>query len=143
MGILVGVVVTCLIGLFVVFTSNRDAGWNLLATAYKNKGSSKSIQWRFVSARMGNGSSYVPYRAALNIGADAQGLHLSMFPLLSIGAPALLIPWQQLTVNTPEDGSTRYLEFRFRAVPSVFLRINKGLGVAILAHKPNHPLVQS
>lgn len=143
MGILVVVGAICLIGLLVIFTSNRDAGWHLLAAAYKNKGSSKSIQWRFVSARMGNGSSYVPYRAALNIGSDTQGLHLSMFPLLSIGAPALLIPWEELTANTPEDSSTRYLEFRFRAVPSVFLRINKGLGVAILAHKPKHPPVQS
>lgn len=83
------------------------------------------------------------YRAALNVGADTQGLHLSMFPLLSIGAPALLIPWQQLTVNIPEDGSARDLEFRFRAAPSVFLRINKGLGAAILAHKPTHLPVQS
>ncbi len=141
-GILVGVGLTCLIGLFVIFTSNRDAGWRLLAAAYKNKESSKSIQWRFVSARMGNGSSYVPYRAALNIGSDTHGLHLSMFPLLSIGAPALLIPWEELTANMPEGGSTRDLEFRFRAAPSVFLRINKGLGAAILANKPTYPPVQ-
>lgn len=87
---------------------------------------------------MGSGSAFVPYRTALNIGADTQGLHLSIFPLLSIGAPALLIPWQQLTVNIPEDASARYLEFRFCAAPSVFLRIDKGLGAAILAHKPTH-----
>jgi hypothetical protein len=82
-----------------------------------------------------SGSSIVPYRAALNIGADTQGLHLSMFPLLRIGAPALLIPWRQLTVAVPEDGSARNLEFRFRAAPSVFLRINKDLAAAILAHR--------
>ena len=103
-----------LIGLFVVFMANRDAGWQLLAASYKNLESGKSIQWRFVSARMGNGSSIVPYRAALNIGADTQGLHLSVFPLLSIGAPALLIPWQELTVNKPNSSSARDLEFRFR-----------------------------
>lgn len=142
MEILVALVAISLIGLFVVFTSNRQAGWHLLAASYKNQKSSKSIQWRFVSARMGNGSSIVPYRAALNIGSDTQGLHLSVFPLLSVGAPALLIPWQELTVNTPVSGSARDVEFHFRAAPSVFLRINKGLGAAILAHKPVHPPVQ-
>lgn len=143
MEILVALVATCLIGLFVVFTANRDAGWQLLATSYKNQEPSKPIQWRFVSARMGNGSSLVPYRASLNIGADTQGLHLSIFPLLRIGAPALFIPWQQLIVNIPEDASTRDLEFRFRATPSVYLRINKALGAAVLAHKPTHIPVQS
>lgn len=137
MEILVALIAVPLIGLFVVFTSNRQAGWHLLAASYKDHKSSKSIQWRFVSARMGNGSSIVPYRAALNIGADTQGLHLSIFPLLSIGAPALLIPWQELMVNAPEGGFARDLEFRFRAAPSVFLRVNKGLGAAILAHKPS------
>jgi len=92
---------------------------------------------------MGKGSYIVPYRAALNLGADTQGLHLSVFPLLSIGAPALLIPWQEVTVNTPESNAARDLEFRFRAAPSVFLRINKGLGAAIIANKPTDSSVQS
>lgn len=143
MQILIALVALSLIGLFVVFMANRDAGWQLLAASYKNLESCKSIQWRFVSARMGNGSSIVPYRAALNIGADTQGLHLSVFPLLSIGAPALLIPWQELTVNKSNSSSARDLEFRFQAAPFVFLRINKDLGAAILAHKPTHPPVQS
>ena len=58
---------------------------------------------------------------------------------LALDPPGLLIPWEELTANAPDGGSPRYLEFRFRAVPSVFLRISKGLGVAILAQRPNHP----
>lgn len=86
---------------------------------------------------MGNGVTVVPYRAAINIGADNAGLYLSMFLLFRLGTPSLFIPWEHLSVKPPES-PTSGVEFRFLAAPSVFLRVGRSLGAAILTHMPTN-----
>jgi len=80
MGAIVAALAILSAGLLVSYITNRQAGWGLLAVAYTNQDASKHTQWTFVSARMGNGSTVVPYRAALNIGADTLGIYLQSSP---------------------------------------------------------------
>ena len=132
-----GILGTLLIAVFVVTTTNRQSGWPLLAASYRIQQNPRAMQWRLVSARMGNGVMVVTYRAAINIGADNGGLYLSMFLLFRIGTPPLFIPWEHLSVKPPESPMSG-VEFRFLAAPSVFLRVSRSLGAAILTHMPTN-----
>lgn len=125
-----------LIAVLVVTTTNRQSGWPLLAAFYRIPQTPRAMQWRFVSARMGNGVTVVPYRAAINIGADNAGLYLSMFLLFRLGTPPLFIPWEHLSVK-PSVGPSS-VEFRFLAAPTVFLRVGRSLGAAILSQMPSN-----
>ena len=136
MEVIIGVVIALSIAVFVILTTSSESGWRRLAETYRSRDSSRSIQWRFVSARMGRGSSTVPYRAALNIGADTAGLHLSLFPLFRLGSPPLFVPWEDLSVSY-EDISRREVEFHFRGAPDVILRLGKTIGEDILRQKPS------
>jgi hypothetical protein len=133
-GIVIAIVSMLSLASLIILTTNGQAGWGRLAETYKSQAASTPMQWRFVSARMGRGSSVMPYRAALNIGVEAEGLHLSLFPLFRLGALPLFIPWEDVSVSQ-EGVSSREIEFHFQDAPDVFLRLGKTVGADIVKYK--------
>jgi len=131
--IIIAILGTLLIALSALLSAISQSGWRRLAEFYRSGRSSKPIRWRFVSARMGYGSAVVPFRAALNLGADGNGVSLSLFPLFRLGAPPLFVPWEHLSVES--DDTSGWMQFRFRDAPDVVLRLQRPLGQEILAYR--------
>ena len=134
MQVLFAIVGTLILALLVVISTAKQSGWKELAEHYTTS-CVECLQWKFVSARIGRNGRSTAYRAALNLGATRAGVYMSVFPLFRIGHPALFIPWRDLSVAVHEGILGQQYEFHFRASPSVFLRIGKGLGEELLKYR--------
>ena len=129
---------TLLVGLLILVAANAQSGWRLLAEPYTCFETIETKQWRFISARMGSGGSFVSFRACLNIGADRAGVYLSLFPLFRLGNPPLFIPWHHLSLEVREGFLSSEMLFHFREAPSVSLCLKESLGQEILTHAPEN-----
>ena len=70
----------------------RIGGWSALATKFRAVEEPAGERFRFCSAKIG----IAAYRSAITAIKSDTGLHLSMFPLLRLGHPAILIPWSEM-----------------------------------------------
>jgi len=87
---------------FVSFIIGTISGWQALSRRFScPKGVFHGGTWSFRRARM---RFLTNYGNCLNFGADESGLYMSIFPLLRVGHPALLIPWAEITVVPGERG---------------------------------------
>jgi hypothetical protein len=110
-------------------------GWRSLARHYRAHDEPSGERFSWGSMRM----SVVNYNHCLNMVAGGSGLHLSIFPLLRSGHPALLLPWSEITV-TPSSGFLGpYLDFETRKAPGVRLRLRRALAEKIL-HAAGRPI---
>ena len=72
------------------------------------------------------------YNRCLTVGANGQGLYLSLLFLFRFGHPALFIPWNEVAVV--REGRTfwwKWSEFRFRQAPWVYIRLGERLSQQI------------
>lgn len=103
-------------------------GWRTLAEHYRASDEPPGKRFSWGSLRM----RFVNYNNCLNLIAGRNGLHLSIFPLLRSGHPALLLPWSDIAV-TPSSGFLGpYLDLQARKAPDVRLRLRRGLAEKIL-----------
>jgi hypothetical protein len=65
------------------------SGWSQLAKQYRTRQPPPNNLSSMNSGRVG----WVSFKGCLNIGVTSKGLYLSVFPLLRLGHPPLLIPW--------------------------------------------------
>lgn len=104
---------------FVVWLIALLGGWSKLAAVYPARPPFNESCWSLQSARF----RWSSYSGILKVCADAQALHLSVFPLFRPGHPPLSIPW--------EDISSRqrmiWVELRFYRAESVPVRIPPAL----------------
>jgi len=90
----------------VSFVISKVSGWANLAGNYSSPNPFEGRCWRFQSAQMRWMSNY---NNCLTVGANQQGLYLSIFIIMRIGHPPLFIPWRDISV-------TRKKIFWFRMV---------------------------
>jgi hypothetical protein len=100
------------------------SGWHDLARAYRHAGTFVGVRWRFQSGRM---RLWMGLHNILTIGINPQGLYLATFVLFRAGTPPLLIPWHDVSPQPGKFLFWKYVEFRFRQAPSVFLRLSFSL----------------
>jgi hypothetical protein len=110
-------------------------GWAALARAYRLAGEFDGRCWRFGSAvvRYAAPWRHARYRCGMTLGANARGLDLAVLPLFRIGHPPLFIPWTDVSVARHDSMLLSCLEFRFRRVETVSLRLNWSLGQEVAA----------
>jgi len=96
------------------------SGWGELSRCYRSGDPFEGRKWKF---RRGQMRLLMKYSNCLTIGANPQGLYLAVFFLFRIGHPRLLVPWQDISVTTGKTLFWKWIEFRFRQAPSVWLRI--------------------
>jgi len=79
----------------------RLSGWSLLAEYYEAADAYDGPRRRFQSISMER-LKFVPsnYGGVVEFGADARGLHISLFILFRPFHPPLVIPWSDLKVET-------------------------------------------
>jgi hypothetical protein len=110
-------------------------GWAALARAYRLTGEFDRQCWRFRSAlvRYAAPWRHARYRSGMTLGANARGLYLAVLPLFRIGHPPLFIPWTDVHVARHDSMLLLCLEFRFRRVETVSLRLNRSFGQEVAA----------
>lgn len=100
-------------------------GWSALAETYRMNQhfDGKVFLWRSVGMRWG-----MSYGNCVNVGANSEGLYLSVQFLFRVGHPALFIPWGDITVAECKVPWFRKLvTLSFRRVPGVCVTINARL----------------
>ncbi|MBI5025298.1 MAG: hypothetical protein HZC12_00935 [Nitrospirae bacterium] len=108
---------------------SRVSGWGSLAEIYRYTDPFNGNRWRFQSAGM---RWMMSYNNCLTIGSNERGLYLSIFFIFRFGHPPLFIPWNDISITNKKGLLFKYIEFRFRRFPSLFLRINKRVGERIV-----------
>lgn len=94
-------VVICIAG-FAVFVAavqvviSHLGGWDSLAERYRSSEPFTGATWSF---QPGQFRWLISYNNCLTIGANPNGLFLSIFPLFRIAHPPLLIPWREISVS--------------------------------------------
>jgi hypothetical protein len=74
-------------------------GWSRLARSYRAAGKPAGRSFWMQSARIG----WVDYNGCLTIRVSQDGLYLSVWPLLRLAHPPLLLPWSALQVLAVRD----------------------------------------
>ena len=77
---------------FICYVLSFLCGWQRLAARFRSDSPFDGFLKKHTSARM----RWVNFNRCLNIGANSEGLHLSVMILFRMGMPQLLIPWREI-----------------------------------------------
>ncbi|QDU86999.1 hypothetical protein Pla175_03530 [Pirellulimonas nuda] len=101
------------------------SGWGLLAQHYRCEGDLAGPKWRWRTAKF---RWTVAYSGCLTFTANQQGLGIAVMAPLRLGAPPLLIPWQDITARRRRLllGIER-VTFSFAKTPGVPMTVGGGL----------------
>lgn len=75
---------------------SRWSGWAALAQRFSLRSEFTDSRWRFQSAQM---RWLCGYNNCLTMGANSEGLYLSMLPFIRLFHPPLLIPWGEVSAE--------------------------------------------
>ncbi len=77
---------------FIIWAAARICGWSALARRYRLEGRFEGKRRHFRSGKIGWGN----YNGCLTVGANSDGLFLSVMVLFRVGHPPIFIPWAEL-----------------------------------------------
>ncbi len=116
-------------------------GWSLLARAYRSSNSFDGQFWNFQSGQIGvrneidsSLEALQYYRSCLHIGANREGMHLSMFLMFRLWHPPLFVPWSDISVSPSEGAFSPKMKFDFQSVPLVSLYLRESLGRKVIKY---------
>ncbi len=89
----------CFISIFL----SRTGGWDVLATEYATDLGPPASVSTFQTGRVG----FVNYGSCLRIATNDVGLHLSVLLPFRVGHPSLLVPWDDIRINSTAEGFFR------------------------------------
>jgi hypothetical protein len=110
--------------------TGQISGWSLLAQRYRCDEGLSGDRLRFRSAAMRYSSHY---GNCLTMGADPQGLFVSMSVPFLVGHPPLFIPWSEITVRRGRFLWSNYVELRLGREAAIPFRISEGLASKLAA----------
>jgi len=131
--------------LIVMFIGHHWSGWRLLARYYRLQSEFHGTQWwPFVTARMGRRESVelgiktplFSLRSSLNIRVNDDGIYFSLVPPFGVFSRPLFVPWGDVSMNVLREFLSTWVEFRFKEVPDVCLRIRERVGREVIKHSP-------
>ncbi len=124
------ILVTLLCWVIISYVIAHIGGWFRLARFYRFSNVFLGKRWRFQSAQI---RWKVGYNNCLTVGASPEGLYLSVMFILRFGYPPLFVPWGDISVTVVKGFFYPVLEFRFRQVPEIPMRVSERLGQEIRA----------
>jgi hypothetical protein len=104
------------------------SGWAKLGRRYPAMGRFEGTRYRFRAASLRYG---MHYNGCVTVGANADGIYLSVIFLFRAGHPPVFVPWADVSVTPVEGWLLRYLEFRFKNAPNVWVRFPRAFGEQI------------
>ncbi len=109
----------------IIFTgASHLGGWASLARNYSYPDKFSGDRWRFQSAQM---RWFMGYNNCLTIGANAEGLYLSILFPFRFAHPPLFIPWREISVIPRKILWIRFVELRLGRELAMPLRIRERL----------------
>jgi len=114
----------------VAIVFSHVSGWALLAQTYRCEEDFSGDRLRFRSAAMRYSSHY---GNCLTMGANPQGLFLSMSVTFFVGHPPLFIPWSDVTVRRGRFLWSKYVELRLGRGPAIAFRISERVAASLAA----------
>ena len=121
------------------------SGWSLLAERYRSGTPFEGHHWRFQSGMIGlrdevdpSLEGLLPFRAALDFGANSEGLYLSVFLLFRWRRPALFIPWTEVSASPVEGILAKRMRLAFRSVPRVSIYVSNQLAQELTNQAPHY-----
>ena len=108
----------------------RLTGWARLADSYQAATPFTGKRWRWQSIQT---RWLTHYGNCVTIGANAEGLHVSLLFLFRIGHPQLFIPWREISVKPVKGWLCRGVELRFSGAPAIPVYISERLAQRIAA----------
>jgi hypothetical protein len=121
-----------LIWLAVNLYFSYTSGWTTLAKVYEFSKPFVGKKWQSVSGKMGTPESSNWMRHSLTVGANEEGLYLSISILFRLRCPPLFIPWGDISVSLEKGILTKYIKFNFSTTPAAYLSINENVGRQVL-----------
>ena len=100
------------------------SGWGELAKYYRYHGQQIDKKRYMQSAVM---RGVTGYRGCLTVGANTEGLYLSVFFLFRPAHPPLFIPWNEIKIRRTKFFVFKLLEMRFTRATSVTLAVYESL----------------
>lgn len=119
--------------LVVTFALSYISGWAFLARRYRAQQPFGGRFERVRSSQMGPLGPFGGARNSMYVGIDPHGLHLRMFILFRLNCRDLFIPWSEITVSRGRSFFMDFVEFEFRQVAKIHVRIFGKAGDAIKA----------
>lgn len=110
--------------------TSQVSGWASLAQRYRCEEGFSGERLRFRSAAMRYSSHY---GNCLTMGADPQGLFVSMSLPFLVGHPPLFIPWSEITVRRGRFLWSKYVELRLGREAAIPFRISERLASKLAA----------
>ena len=120
------IIVIVLVAWYVGTTVLRSeiGGWGSLAKEYRCLEPFNGISWKRESARL-RGVTF--YRGYLTVGADSQGLFLSVHPFYRLAHPPLFIPWREISISRRKIIWIKQVTFRLGHELRIPLTMGEGL----------------
>jgi len=101
------------------------SGWIFLAEQYRYSGQEITQKKYFQGAAM---RWWMGYNGCLTVGANREGVYMSVWLLFRSGHPPLFIPWEDVSVQSIRSRCCEFFEFRTTKVPFIPIRVSKQLG---------------
>lgn len=119
--------------------ASRISGWALLARRFRAAEAWKGVSWSWQSARF---RGWFGYNNCLVVGADPQWLSMAMMSLFRLPLhPPLLIPWNEIEVETGKSWYGEWARLRIGNEERVTVRISGRLAEGLRqAAGPGWPL---
>lgn len=108
----------------------RFSGWSALAGTYAHLGSFDGYRLYLQTVLFARG---VRYGNTLVIGANHQGLYLAALFVVRPGHPPLLIPWEEISLETRSGFLGQTVELRFLRAASVTLTLSPATAMRLAA----------
>jgi hypothetical protein len=99
----------------------RFGGWDDLAKAYGSEQLYEGSYLRWRSAKL----NHIHYHTCLDLGADSEGLHLSMNYLFKVHHRDLFIPWAEIKASRSQMIWGPTIVLQFEKVPKVSLEFHE------------------
>jgi hypothetical protein len=93
------------------------SGWSKLAKSYPCETYVVGTTWRWQSAKLRKGMNY---NGCLTVTANAEGMRVSMWPLMRLGHPPLFFPWSDVSLSRQRDWfRSEYVRFTLAREPAL------------------------
>lgn len=99
----------------------RLGGWSKLADTYPARSPFIGRRFRFQFVQL---AGWVGYNGCVTAGSDPFTLYLSLWPILRLGHPPLLIPWSEVSARIERRRGFPVVLLTFARAPGVEVRIS-------------------
>jgi hypothetical protein len=121
----------------ITFLLSRIGGWNVLAGRYLAQHPFSGQVHSWCSGRLG----FVNYNNCLSLGANEQGLYLSVPRIFAFAHPPLFIPWSDIRAQRDKILWAQIVRFELGTAPATKLQVPRRFADKLESAARGHLLI--